>query len=68
MPHLIPAHPHRGAHRPYYAGVIGRWSKIKPLDSGPVSWVHSREHPRVHSDERQGGSAATKTLRDIDFI
>jgi len=19
-----------------------------------VSWVHSREHPRVHSDERQG--------------
>ena len=24
------------------------------LDSGRVRWVHSREHPRVHSGERQG--------------
>jgi hypothetical protein len=46
--------PHRGAHRPYYAGLIGRRSKIKPVDSGRVRWVHSREHPRVHSGERQG--------------
>ena len=52
--HVIPGPPHRGAHRPPYYGVIARRSKIKPVESDRVRWVHSREHPRVHSRERQG--------------
>src|SRR6516164_5348370 len=56
--HVIPGPPHRGAHRPPYYGVIARRSKIKPVESDRVRWVHSREHPRVHSRERQGERAA----------
>jgi hypothetical protein len=60
----IPGRPIPAAHRPYDDGAR-RWrAKSDPVDSDRVGWVHSREHTRINSGERQGprGLRAPVTL------
>jgi len=53
-PNLIPAHPTAALTVLITLASSGAGRKSNRSTQAPVSWVHSREHPRVHSDERQG--------------